>query len=160
MGGDQPMARGAASAQQQADHGDRAVACLGRPWGGASGGVSVPAAGGNAGRWRGWGGGQQGWGSCLVSATAVLGARAGAALAPATPRTNHQLRRHGRPGAARLGRHTAEPQGPWRVAAWRYFVGGQGAVHYGMSFMDVYSRRPLLEHGEGLGRRWGRGTGG
>ena len=74
VGGDQPMVRGAAAAQQQADHGDRAVPCLGRPWGRAPGGFLVSAGGGKGGRWRGRGGGQKGRGSCLVSATAVLGA--------------------------------------------------------------------------------------
>ena len=82
VGGDQPMVRGAAAAQQQADHGDRAGhrfeprlgPRLGRGLGGAPGGFRVPAPGGKGGRWRGWGDRQKGRGSCLVSATAVLGA--------------------------------------------------------------------------------------
>ena len=45
------------------------------------------------------------------------GGGGGAALAMAMPRSKRQPRRHGRPGAARLWWHTAEPQGPWRVAA-------------------------------------------
>ena len=77
MGGDQPMARGAAPAQQQADHGDRAGPRsgprLGRWLGDAPGEFRVPAPGGKGGRWRGWGDRQKGRGSCLVSATAVLG---------------------------------------------------------------------------------------
>jgi hypothetical protein len=78
VGGDQPMARGAAPAQQQADHGDRAGPRfgprLGRWLGDAPGEFRVRAPGGKGGRWRGWGDRQKGRGSCLVSATAVLGA--------------------------------------------------------------------------------------
>ena len=86
VGGDQPMARGAAPAQQQADHGDRTGPRfeprlaprlgrrLGGRLGGAPGGFRVPAPGGKGEGWRGWGDRQKGRGSCLVSATAVLGA--------------------------------------------------------------------------------------
>lgn len=117
MGGDQPMARRVAAAQQQADHGDRAGPRLGRRLGGAPGGFRVPAPGGKGEGWRGWGGGQKGRGSCLVSATAVLG-EGGERHSPwrcpearANPAAMAGL---GRPG---FGGIRLNPPGPWRAAA-------------------------------------------